>query len=66
MYVEETDQLIRLDSNMDSTLGTFIVNHPEEGTVNKIDSKSPLFLSTTDLNKKEMRDIDSAENKDFK
>ena len=43
LYVEETDQLIRLDSNMDSTLGTFIVNHPEEGTVNKIDSKSGKF-----------------------
>ena len=40
--------------------------HCEQNWFQKWQILSPLFLSTTDLNKKEMRDIDSAENKDFK
>ena len=46
LYVEETDQLIRLDSNMNSTLGTFTVNHPDEGTVNKINFKKWQILNS--------------------
>ena len=40
--------------------------HCEQNWFQKWQILSPLFLSTTDHKKKEMRDIDSAENKDFK